>query len=134
MLTSTVAVKRLSVSGAARVTLRPLLDRLPVVGGVQVSILRPPEVDYEFSFGLIPAALTPLVKSWIDGALKEMVFAPYVLPGHAWIPLDPGAKDVEKPAGALIVKVLGAEHVRAHAALLSFLNMPLGDFLLWPTP
>ena len=36
---------------------------------------------------------------------------PWVLPDHAVFPLEPGAPDLERPAGILAVRVLGAEHV-----------------------
>ena len=37
---------------------------------------------------------------------------PWVLPEHYFYPLDAGVADVERPAGVLSVRVVGAEQVR----------------------
>ena len=41
---------------------------------------------------------------------------PWVLPEHYFYPLDAGVADVERPAGVLSVRVVGAEQVRGSAS------------------
>ena len=62
-----VKIRRLSISGRARVTLRPLWGRLPVAGALQLGLVRPPELRYDLSLGPMLATLLPLVKTWMDG-------------------------------------------------------------------
>ncbi|GAB4816080.1 hypothetical protein N2152v2_003126 [Parachlorella kessleri] len=111
LLRLTVSLSKLSLKGSARMSLRPVWDRLPLFGALQVALVQPPEVGYELSLGPMLAALMPLVKTWLDGAIKEMVFQPYTLPEHYFFQLDPEAKDVDTPSGVLVVKVLGADKV-----------------------
>lgn len=55
------------MSGSMRVSLRPMLGWLPVVGAAQLALVRTPKFKYELSLGPMLAALLPLVRSWMDG-------------------------------------------------------------------
>ncbi|KAL4433978.1 hypothetical protein ABPG75_000419 [Micractinium tetrahymenae] len=111
MLRLRVALRDAWVRAGVRVTLRPLLRRLPVVGAIQVGLTRLPEFGYELDLSLASAALVPLLRNWIDAAVRDLVLQPWVLPEHWFLPLDPEAKDVERPAGVLSVRVLGASQI-----------------------
>ncbi|PSC71787.1 DNA polymerase kappa [Micractinium conductrix] len=124
-----VSLRDAWVRAGVRVTLRPLLRRLPVVGAVQVGLTRVPEFGYELALSKASAALVPLIREWLDGAVRDMVLQPWVLPDHAVFPLEPGAPDLERPAGILAVRVLGAEHV-PRPGLLSGAPRPMLELFL----
>jgi hypothetical protein len=60
-----VGVRQVVVSGTLRLTLAPLLERLPVVAGGRMSLLGAPHFSYHTSiFGGNPFVL-PGVEAWI---------------------------------------------------------------------
>ena len=65
-----MSLSKLSLKGTARLSLRPVWDRLPLFGALQVALVHPPEVGYELSLGPMLAALMPLVKTWLDGWVR----------------------------------------------------------------
>ncbi|KAL6771588.1 hypothetical protein ACKKBG_A26990 [Auxenochlorella protothecoides x Auxenochlorella symbiontica] len=111
LMSLTVMCTDLWLKGTARVTLRPLLEEMPVVGGVRISLINPPDFGYDLKLGFVLETMEPLIKSWVDGVVKESVLQPYVLPEHLWIPITDDAEDVDKPEGVLHVKILNATGV-----------------------
>lgn len=45
-----------------------------------------------------------MLKPWLLRTIAPAVFAPYVLPDHMHVPLEPGAPDTHKPEGLLEVR------------------------------
>ena len=151
----------------------------------QAGLTRVPEFGYDLQLSVASAALVPLIRQWLDGAVRDLVLQarggegggaaacsrrrvvlagplpclrgrvwprltcsphlqathstcthstpkclcfpaclpacppaclqPWVLPEHYFLPIDPGVRDVERPAGVLAVRVLGAENVSGGA-------------------
>ncbi|EFN51193.1 hypothetical protein CHLNCDRAFT_141362 [Chlorella variabilis] len=111
-----VRLKQAWIRAGVRLALRPLLRRLPVVGALQAGLTRVPEFGYDLQLSVASAALVPLIRQWLDGAVRDL---PWVLPEHYFLPIDPGVRDVERPAGVLAVRVLGAENVPKPGLLAS---------------
>lgn len=51
LMSLTVMCTDLWLKGTARVTLRPLLEEMPVVGGVRISLINPPDFGYDLKLG-----------------------------------------------------------------------------------
>lgn len=85
----------------------PLKSNAPV----QVGLIEIPAVAYDLNLSVVPTALMPRVKAWIDSTVQEMALHPYVLPEHYWTPLHPKAVDVEVPVGRISVTIKRAENV-----------------------
>ncbi|PRW58761.1 DNA polymerase kappa [Chlorella sorokiniana] len=112
LLDFTVGVEDAMLKGRVRVTLRPLLYRIPVVGAVQVSLVEQPEFDFDLTLGnSTNVPMEPALKSWIKQTLQDMVFASYVSPEHFFLQIDPEAQDLERPVGVLAVEVVEATKV-----------------------
>lgn len=79
-ITVKAVVRNLIARGHIRVTLSPLLDSLPVVGGLHISFLQPPAISYEVSsFGANPL-LVPGLESWMGSFISEQVMNPFTYP------------------------------------------------------
>ena len=61
------------VRGLARVTLAPLVDTLPCLGAVQISLLEEPYIDFSISlFGSLDLMLLPIFKDAVNFAAKKV--------------------------------------------------------------
>ena len=79
-ITVKAVVRNLIARGHIRVTMSPLLDSIPVVGGVHISFLQPPSISYEVSsFGANPL-LVPGLESWMASFISEQVMNPFTYP------------------------------------------------------
>ncbi|GAB4823698.1 hypothetical protein N2152v2_010744 [Parachlorella kessleri] len=110
LLTFTVGVEDLAVEAKLRLALRPLLNRVPVVGAVQIALVEQPKFSYEPTLGSGSAPLLPAIKSWIDTTIRDQIAA-YVLPDHYFYQVDPEAEDLQKPVGVLLLEVVEARKV-----------------------
>lgn len=112
LLTFSVGVEDAKLKGRVRVTLRPLLMRVPVVGAMQVSLLEAPEFDFDMTLGdSSNVPMEPALKSWIKQTLQDTVFKTYVLPEHYFLQIDPEAQDLECPTGVLLLEIVEATKV-----------------------
>ncbi|KAL4421096.1 hypothetical protein ABPG77_009623 [Micractinium sp. CCAP 211/92] len=112
LLDFTVGVEDAVLKGRLRVTLRPLLKRVPVIGAVQVSFVELPEFDFDLTLGgSTNVPLEPALKSWIKQTLQDQVFRTYVTPEHYFLQIDPEAQDMQTPVGVLCVDVVEARKV-----------------------
>eukprot|EP00887_Chlorella_sp_A99_P000505 scaffold17.g505.t1 len=93
LLTFTVGVEETALRGSVRITMRPLLDRLPVVGALHISLIEQPQLDFDLTLG--NSSSVPLE----------------ITPEHYFYQIDTAAEDVEKPVGALVVQVVEAVRV-----------------------
>ena len=76
-VTVTAVVRNLIARGKIRITCSPLLDSLPVVGGVHISFLEPPRISYDVSsFGANPL-LVPGLESWLRSFVEEQAMDPF---------------------------------------------------------
>jgi len=79
-LTVSAVVRDLIVRGRARVTLSPLLDRLPVVGGCHICFLEPPAMSYDVtSMGARPL-LIPGLELAVRSFVEDVALDPFTFP------------------------------------------------------
>lgn len=111
LLAMRVGVGNLWFKGKVRVALKPLIDRVPLVGAVKVSLVEAP--DFSFSVQLQGGDITflPGLEIWLTNFIKTAVLEPYVLPEGLTVPLDPTAAKADVPKGILYVRVLEAKHL-----------------------
>jgi hypothetical protein len=114
-LTMTVGVEDCCVKGTVQLALRPLLHRTPIIAAVQAAFTAPPSFDFtptlEGGVGNALHAMLPSVKAWLKSTVQDAIMGPYVLPEHFFLPLDPGAPDLQRPLGFMRCRVLEAVHV-----------------------
>ena len=79
-VTITAVVRNLVARGMIRVTISPLLDSLPIVGAVRVSLLEPPSVSYDVSSMGANPLLIPGLEAWLRGFIEETVMDPFTYP------------------------------------------------------
>jgi hypothetical protein len=109
-----VDVSNLSVKAEARVTLKPLVDVIPCVGGVTVALLKVPQVDLSLClFKGVDLMALPIVKDAVKQGIKMVTETMLVLPNHISVPLMPNWGLPLPPKGALNVKLLRSERVKA---------------------
>lgn len=104
----------LQFKALARITLYPLVEQLPCVGGLTFSLLEEPTIDMDlrvldspdlFSIPPIPAVLRVLKKVFIGKML--------VYPNEISIPIMPNFGLPEPPKGILRVRVLYGLHIKS---------------------
>ena len=76
----------MQVRGLARVVLAPLVDTLPCLGAVQISLLEEPYIDFSISlFGSLDLMLLPIFKDAVNFAAKKVSsLSCAAQPGH-WL-------------------------------------------------
>ena len=63
----------LQIRGLARITLAPLVDTLPCMGAVQISLLEDPYIDFSISlFGSLDLMLLPGLKDVVNLVAKKV--------------------------------------------------------------
>jgi len=113
-------IESLSVKGEVSCLLRPLLDEIPVVGGVTLFALDPPKVDVHFggiSHILDSAVLAKTVHRVIDTCLASQIVLPNVLArpfGTAQQGVDNSFAKARWPEGILCIRPLRAAGIQAH--------------------
>ncbi|KAG1680815.1 hypothetical protein FOA52_008148 [Chlamydomonas sp. UWO 241] len=108
-----VEVSNVHVKAEARVTLKPLVDVIPCIGGVSISLLRVPHVDLSLSlFGGVDLMALPIIKDAMRLGLKMAMEKLLVLPNAMTFPIMPNFGLPMPPKGALNVKLLGGEGLK----------------------
>ncbi|EIE19981.1 hypothetical protein COCSUDRAFT_44371 [Coccomyxa subellipsoidea C-169] len=105
-----VGVSDINLHGRVRINMRPLMAKLPIVGGVQVSLVDPPDLSYALILQGGDITFLPGLEVFINSLIKDVILQPFIWPHGYTIPLAPGGGR-EMPAGILYVKVIEAEHV-----------------------
>lgn len=77
-------LKELKVSGQVKVILRPIMERLPVVGGVQITMTAPPDIDYDVTGVMNVLDMGPL-KRTIKEKVQEILSEILVLPNRIFV-------------------------------------------------
>lgn len=106
-------VRDLVASGTIRAQLRPLMNKIPVVGAVKISFLGSPAFTYKVSsYGVNPMFI-PGLETFINSFVSGQVLQPFTYPDGFVIKLDPTAGDVvsELPEGLLTVTLKEATGV-----------------------
>ena len=72
--------------GMARIVLKPLISQIPLIGGVQVYFLKPPEIDYSLG-GVAGALEIPGLSKIVENIIVEQIKNFIVLPNKFSMPL-----------------------------------------------
>jgi len=93
-----VSVKNLTVRGRVCICFTPLLDKVPVAGGLQVYFVNTPEVDLHFG-GALKIVELPLIQRALHSALNSAMRGQIVLPNRISVPLLPEDESVLEQLG-----------------------------------
>ncbi|PRW61258.1 integral membrane single C2 domain isoform A [Chlorella sorokiniana] len=108
-----IGVRQVVMRGTGRITLSPLLDRLPVVGGARVSLMGPPDFSYRCHvFGGNPFLL-PGLEAWLNSFISTTALEPFLFPDGLDVPLFGAAGQLarQEPEGLLEVHVVEAANL-----------------------
>ncbi|KAK9815210.1 hypothetical protein WJX72_000038 [[Myrmecia] bisecta] len=106
-----VGMEKLIISGRLRVSLKPLMDEIPIVAAAQISLVEMPKMSFEVTLYGGNVTLLPGLEMWLNTFLKDTLVKPYVLPESYMLPFISGDLAIDKPKGMLIVKVKEARNV-----------------------
>ena len=127
-----VGINALQVTGTICVVMRPLIKKIPIVGGLQVYFINPPRVDFDFA-GVGNVVDLPLLDGIIRKVMNDIILQMMVLPNVMYIPLTPDPKvDLDltamnspRPKGMLCLRVNGCKNL--HASDWSMMGKPNSD-------
>ena len=74
-----VEISKISISGLIRVVLKPLMKDLPLIGGIQIYFLTPPDIDFDLG-GIANVLDAPGISKFIKDILLEQICNFMVLP------------------------------------------------------
>ncbi|KAL0027376.1 hypothetical protein WJX79_006298 [Trebouxia sp. C0005] len=95
-----------------RLSLKPLMGRIPVVGAVRVSFVEQPHFNYALTVYGGDISFLPGLEVFINSFIKDIGLKPFVLPEGLTVPLTPGRVDgLVVPAGMVYVRLIEATHV-----------------------
>ena len=101
-----------SLRGLLRVVFKPLVTEIPLIGGVQVYFLSPPEINFDLG-GVANFLDVPGLSNIIRNVVVEQIGNFIVLPNKITVPLAAGVGQEElkcpSPSGVLRVRLLKAE-------------------------
>lgn len=113
-VTLPVEVRNVSVRALARVTVSPLVDRLPCVGGLKVSLLEIPTVDAELRIAGSPDLLAlPGVPQALRLGMGFGLGPIALYPSAVRVPIMENFGRPPEPTGMLRVRLLGARGLRS---------------------
>eukprot|EP00811_Abedinium_folium_P013005 NODE_2207_length_2267_cov_11.217757.p1 GENE.NODE_2207_length_2267_cov_11.217757~~NODE_2207_length_2267_cov_11.217757.p1 ORF type:complete len:684 (+),score=134.93 NODE_2207_length_2267_cov_11.217757:202-2253(+) len=82
-----LGVSRVDVEGEVSIVLRPLMHTMPIVGGIQLFMISPPKIQWDFT-GIGNLAhlpfIAPTVRSAVDGVVAKLMVLPNRLFVH-WV-------------------------------------------------
>ncbi|KAF4736740.1 extended synaptotagmin-like protein, partial [Perkinsus olseni] len=81
-----VGIERVYFKGDLCLSLDPLVDEIPLVGGVQVTLASLPDITWSFS-GLANLADVPGISSVVQAAVERAIRETLLLPNCVYIPL-----------------------------------------------
>lgn len=98
--------------GLLRVVFKPLVTEIPLIGGVQVYFLSPPEINFDLG-GAANCLDVPGLSTIIRNVVIEQIRNFVVLPNKITVPLATGVGQEElkcqRPSGVLRVRLIKAE-------------------------
>lgn len=74
------------IEGTLSLVFRPLMDTLPVVGGIQIFMINPPVVDIDFT-GAANLIDMPILAGTIRSIISSAISDALVLPNRIFIPI-----------------------------------------------
>lgn len=108
-----VTVSDIQLKAMARVTLKPLVETLPCVGGVTVALLEEPTIDFRLSLLDSPDIMAlPGVPLAVKTAIKLVAGKMLVFPNEFAVPIMPGYGMPPPPQGMLRVRVVAAHDLQ----------------------
>eukprot|EP01026_Neomeris_dumetosa_P028199 TRINITY_DN2285_c0_g1_i1.p2 TRINITY_DN2285_c0_g1~~TRINITY_DN2285_c0_g1_i1.p2 ORF type:complete len:484 (-),score=80.59 TRINITY_DN2285_c0_g1_i1:358-1809(-) len=109
-----------SLLSTARITIRPLVDTLPCLGAVSVSLLELPYIDLTVDvIGGMDLMSVPGVRLAMQVGLKAALEDMIVYPNHMAFPLMENGGLPPKPAGMLVVRLARIKGLKVGGDLLS---------------
>lgn len=107
-----VGVEKVTLSGRVRITMKPLMDELPIVAAMQIAFVEMPNFNFDLTLYGGDIGFLPGLEAWITTVIKDSVLRPYVLPDHYILPVIPGDfNQIDKPRGMLFVTIVSARNV-----------------------
>lgn len=111
-------ITRATFDGIACFVCKPLMDEIPVVGGVQVFLLNEPDIELELG-GFLKSMLTyvPMLKSIVQSAVNKAIKKTLVLPNRLYVRLtkelkvDLATLRQPPPEGVLCVSIISLEGI-----------------------
>jgi len=80
----TIGIRRVTVAGDVNLTLRPVLDTLPIVCGIQVTMIAPPSIGWELT-GLAQAVAHAGIERHLKNAITDLLLENLVLPNRLFV-------------------------------------------------
>ncbi|CAL5224210.1 g6855 [Coccomyxa viridis] len=106
-----VCMQRLIINGRLRVTLTPLMNKMPIVGAAQFSLVQMPEFSFDLDVLGGDVTLLPGLEAWLNSFIASTVLRPYVLPDKYVLKLTDAELGIETPKGILFVTLIEASNV-----------------------
>lgn len=105
-----VQVKNLQMTGCTRITLRPLVEIIPILGAVNITLLKEPIVDAEIYIADgVDVMVLPAMKLVLQTIIKLALSKMFVYPNSQTYDILPNAGLPPPMAGMLKVHIKGAE-------------------------
>lgn len=79
-----LGIKSLTVAGEVSLILRPLMDTLPIVGGMQISMISPPSIQWDF-VGVANVVDLPVIQGAVRNVVMKLICEQLVLPNRLFI-------------------------------------------------
>jgi Ca2+-dependent lipid-binding protein len=115
-----IDVENVQVRAVARVSLRPLVDELPCLGGAEVSLLELPHVDLSLRIvNAVDIMRVPGVKAAVDAAIAKVVGDMALYPNRFRVDLMPGGGVPPPPLGMVEVAIERVERITDGGTLFS---------------
>ncbi|CAD7950670.1 unnamed protein product [Amoebophrya sp. A120] len=91
-----LGLKKLVIEGTVSLVLRPLMETMPVVGGLQIFMINPPTVDVDFT-GAANLIDMPVLAGTIRSIIRNAITDSLVLPNRIFVPVaDPTEIDMTR--------------------------------------
>lgn len=79
-----LGIKSLTLAGEVSLILRPLMDTLPIVGGMQISMISPPSIQWDF-VGVANVVDLPVIQGAVRQVVMQLISEQLVLPNRLFI-------------------------------------------------
>ncbi|CAJ1329224.1 unnamed protein product [Effrenium voratum] len=89
-----IGIEKIRIDGTVRLQLRPLMPQLPTVGGVQITMMSPPNISWSFR-GLLAALQVDVVSRVMRQVVADQISEMLVVPNLIFIHWLDSASDVD---------------------------------------
>lgn len=80
-----IGMENITVEGTVLLKLRPLLERLPIIGGMQITMLSPPHVQWNFTGGLALGLQMDVVTRTLRKVVADILSDMLVVPNQIFV-------------------------------------------------